>query len=223
MIVTLEQLLAPELLDALRSQLRPEDFVDGKLTAGWHARLVKQNTQLAATAPYAETLRLKVEQALGAHPLFQSIAHPRYIHSLLFSRYETGMAYGSHVDNAWMGQSPSRRSDLSFTLFLSPPEDYVGGELVLELADGDRPYKLAAGSVVVYPSSYLHRVETVQSGTRLVVVGWVQSYIRDPAQREILFDLDTVRRSLFQQQGKILEFDLLSKSYANLLRQWGEG
>ncbi|MEM6436188.1 MAG: Fe2+-dependent dioxygenase, partial [Cyanobacteria bacterium P01_D01_bin.115] len=134
-------------------------------------------------------------------------------------RYDTGMEYGRHVDNALMG---NQRSDVSFTVFLSEPQDYDGGELVVEGAADEQCYKLAAGTAIIYPSSTLHRVEPVTQGTRLVAVGWVQSWIRDAAKRELLFDLDTVRRSLYTQSGKSNEFDLLSKSLANLMRQWVE-
>lgn len=129
------------------------------------------------------------------------------------------MDYGRHTDNALMGQY---RSDVSFTVFLSNPDEYDGGELIIESADDERAYKLAGGCTLVYPSSTLHRVEPVKRGTRLVVVGWVQSWVRDPAKRELLFDLDTVRRSLYAQSGKTNEFDLLCKSLANLTRQWCE-
>lgn len=114
------------------------------------------------------------------------------------------------------------RSDLSLTLFLSDPTTYTGGELVIETPQGEEAIKLEAGALVVYPSSTLHRVEPVTQGIRLVAVSWIQSLIRDPQEREILFDLDTARQTLFQQQGKTPEFDLISKAHANLLRKWAE-
>jgi PKHD-type hydroxylase len=114
------------------------------------------------------------------------------------------------------------RSDVSFTLFLSPPSTYEGGELVIESTDAEQAYKLEAGSVIIYPSSTLHRVEPVTEGVRLVAVAWVQSLVREPSDREILFDLDTTRRAIFTKQGKTIEFDLISKSHANLLRKWAE-
>lgn len=219
---TLPQVLTPAELATLQQTLGAADFVDGKLTAGWHAKAVKQNQQLAAKTPTAQSLKTLVRQALHRHPLFQAAVRPRHIHSLLFSRYCEGMAYGRHTDNALMGGSNHWRSDVSFTLFLNAPEDYSGGELVMEGADEEQAYKLAAGAAIVYPSTTLHRVEPVTAGTRLVAVGWVQSLVRSPAQREILFDLETVQRSLYAQQGKTDEFDLLSKSLANLLRSWAE-
>jgi PKHD-type hydroxylase len=141
---------------------------------------------------------------------------------MLFSRYEAGMSYGRHIDNALMGNQDFLRSDISLTLFLSPPSTYEGGELVIESTDAEQAYKLEAGSVIVYPSSTLHRVEPVTEGVRLVAVAWVQSLVREPSEREILFDLDTARRAIFTKQGKTIEFDLISKSHANLLRKWAE-
>lgn len=213
----------PQVLDAatlltLRETLTNAEFVDGKLTAGWHAQLVKHNQQLAANTQ-GDRLKEIVSQALNDHPLFQAAVRPKTIHHLLFSRYDVGMSYGRHTDNALMG---GMRSDVSFTLFLNEPEAYTGGELVIEGADAEQAYKLAAGDAIIYPSTTLHRVATVTSGTRFVAVGWVQSWIRDAQKREILFDLEVTRRSLFAQQGKTNEFDLLAKSIANLLRMWAE-
>ena len=141
---------------------------------------------------------------------------------ILFSRYTGGMGYGDHVDNALMGDESRIRSDLSFTLFLSAPSEYEGGELTIEDTRGTQAYKLDAGALVLYASDTLHRVETVTSGVRQVAVGWVQSLIRDPRQRQIVFDLEVVRRQLFQQQGKTPQFDMLSKSISNLWRLWVE-
>jgi PKHD-type hydroxylase len=222
MIVSIENILTPEELKTLIDRLDPADFIDGKTTAGWHAKTVKNNTQLTATADYANDLRELVKAALWRHPLFQMVARPKQIHSLLFSRYEVGMSYGTHVDNALMGDRAFLRSDLSFTLFLNDPSAYEGGELVIEEFSGEKQYKLQAGAAIVYPSTTLHRVDPVTNGTRWVVVGWVQSLVRDPEKREILFDLDTARRSIFQQSGKTIEFDLISKSHTNLLRRWAQ-
>ncbi|MEO1351076.1 MAG: Fe2+-dependent dioxygenase [Cyanobacteria bacterium J06635_15] len=129
----------------------------------------------------------------------------------------------SHVIPALMNrQTQVMRSDISFTLFLNSPDAYQGGELIIDSAQGEQDYKLPAGAMIVYPSSTLHRVETVTAGMRLAAVSWVQSLVRDPQNREILFDLDTARQSLFEQHGKTQEFDLLSKTHANLLRKWAD-
>jgi PKHD-type hydroxylase len=193
-----------------------------KLQQGGMQNLLKTTCSSRVKATYASDLRELVKTALKRNALFQSALQPKIIHSMLFSRYEKGMSYGRHVDNALMGNQEFLRSDVSFTLFLSSPSTYEGGELVIESSDGDRTYKLEAGSVIVYPSSTLHQVEPVTEGVRLAAVGWVQSLVREPNEREILFDLDTTRRSIFAKEGKTIEFDLISKSYANLLRKWAE-
>lgn len=223
MIFPIENLLNPEQLALISKRLQTDDFIDGKITAGWHARTVKENTQLSGKAPYAQEIKDLIRVALEKNLLFKVAAQPKTIHSMLISRYETGMSYGSHVDNALMSNGNSYyRSDLSLTVFLSDPTTYEGGELIIEHLDGKRSFKLKAGSAIVYPSSTLHSVKEVTKGVRLVAVAWIQSLVADPNQREILFDLDTVRRSLFQKQGKTTEFDLISKSHANLLRQWSQ-
>jgi PKHD-type hydroxylase len=221
MILCIADVLTAKDLDAINSALHTAKFVDGKTTAGWHARLVKHNTQLQDDGSAAvQHLKASISQALQRNTLFQMAVMPKVIRETLFSRYDSGMSYGSHVDNAVMGQSELMRSDVSLTLFLSQPETYDGGELVIESSQGEQGYKLPAGSMIVYPSTTLHRVEPVTSGSRLAAVTWVQSLVRDSAQREILFDLDTARQILFEKSGKTSEFDLISKSYANLLRQW---
>lgn len=222
MILVIDGALTPAELERIRDSLAQAEFVEGKTTAGWHAKQVKNNRQLARTSPQAGELQELVKGALERHPLLKMAVQPKLIHSVLFSRYEAGMSYGTHVDNAFMGKQQFWRSDVSFTLFLSSPPSYTGGELVVEASDGERSYKLEAGSLVAYPSSSLHRVEPVSAGVRSVAVGWIQSWVRSPERREILFDLDTVRRSIFAREGKTVEFDLLSKTYANLLRQWGD-
>ncbi|HEY9738358.1 MAG TPA: Fe2+-dependent dioxygenase [Trichocoleus sp.] len=220
MIFQIPDLLTAEELEQVTAQLSQAQFVDGKLTAGWHAKLVKNNEQISRKDDSYQVLNRIIQTALDRHPLVQIAVRPRAVHSLLFSRYGPGMTYGRHTDNALMGGSAFLRSDVSFTIFLNAPEEYSGGELVVESADAETPYKLAAGSAIFYPSTTLHRVDPVTDGARLVAVGWIQSLIRDAAKREILFDLETVRRSLFAQSGKSDEFDLLSKSVANLMRRW---
>ncbi len=221
MIFTISNLLSPEDLKEITAILETAEFVDGKLTAGWHAKLVKQNQQLK-TGTFATQLKSKIETALINNALFQTAIRPKKIHSLLFSRYQAGMSYDRHVDNALMGKTTIWRSDVSFTLFLNSPNNYQGGELIIEGMQDDRPYKLEENSAIVYPSTTIHRVVPVTEGTRLVAVGWVQSLIRDASDRELLFDLETARRSMFAQTGKTPEFDLISKSIANLLRKWAE-
>jgi PKHD-type hydroxylase len=222
MILCLENILAREILATLDRSLETRSFIERKETAGWYARSVKNNRQFDPRSPDAPVIKKLVYTALGNHLIFQMAALPKKIHSLLFSRYEVGMGYGSHVDNALMGESTPWRSDISVTLFLNSPSEYEGGELVLEEIGGERAFKLEAGSLILYPSHTLHRVETVTSGTRKVAIAWVQSFVRDPRRREILLDLDTAHRSLFNREEKSIEFDLLSKCHANLLREFVE-
>ena len=214
---TIPDLLSAEAVEKLCTRLQSIALVDGKETAGWHAKAVKQNQQL--DSKQAKPLVQEVRQALMAHPLFQAAALPRQIQMVRFNRYSDGMAYGRHTDNALMNGS---RTDLSFTLFLSEPESYDGGELVVEGVDSEQAHKLKAGSVIVYPSTSLHRVEPVTRGVRWAAIGWLQSKVRERGRREILFELDTARRSLFAKHGKTDEFDLISKSLSNLMRRWVE-
>lgn len=217
MIFTIEELLEEAAIAALRDRLEDMPLVEGKTTAGWHAKTVKLNQQLSSKP--AEALSEEVRSLLLKHPLFQAAARPKHVHTVRFNRYSDGMEYGRHTDNALMN---GWRSDLSFTLFLSEPNSYEGGELVVEGMDDEQRYKLAAGAVIVYPSGSLHRVEPVTRGVRWAAVGWLQSQIRDNSRRELLFELDTARRSLFKKYGKTDEFDLVTKSLNNLVRQWVE-
>jgi PKHD-type hydroxylase len=192
-------------------------FSDGKKTAGWQASGVKNNEQLDAKS--ARVVAAKVETALRAHPLFLAAARPKSFLSILVSRYRPGMEYGLHVDDALMG---GIRTDLSFTLFLADPHSYDGGELVIEGNDGDSAVKLPAGSVVIYPTTALHRVAPVTRGERIAVVGWVRSFIRSPEQREVLFDLDGAIAAVRAAGIDRRQVDLLLKVRANLLRMWAE-
>ena len=215
----LEPLLGEAELQELRSALgdAAAPWIEGASTAGWHARALKRNQQLDGASELQLRLAARLEALLKAQPLLQAAAFPRRIHGLLFSRCGPGEGYGRHVDNAWMRGG---RSDLSFTVFLSEPEAYTGGALVLESPGGEESFRLPAGHALVYPSTLLHRVEPVTDGERLVAVGWIESRIRHADQRELLFELDTARRALFQRHGKDEIFDLISRSYSNLLRRW---
>jgi PKHD-type hydroxylase len=217
----LNALLAPKVLEnLLEGLLSPEaDWRPGQESAGWHARGVKHNRQLNRSSPLHQRLAAQVTASLEAHPLLQAAALPVRIHGMLFSRCGPGEGYGRHVDNAFMAEG---RADVSFTVFLKDPTTYEGGGLMLESPAGEEEVRLAAGNAIVYPSTLLHRVAPVTGGERLVAVGWIQSRVRDAERRELLFDLDTARRTLFQREGKTEVFDLISRSYSNLLRRWGE-
>ena len=218
MLLQIADLIQPADLDALLETAAKAAFEDGKATAGYAAREVKSNEQMAPGAK-SDMVRSIVRKALTAHPLFNAFAQPESINRILVSRYRDGMEYGAHVDNALMA---GKRADLSFTLFLSAPDQYEGGELVLETTAGETAVKMPAGGAIIYPTGALHRVAPVTSGERLAVVGWVRSLVRRADQRDILFDLDQAAKALYARDGKTAEFDLLVKSKTNLLRMWAE-
>lgn len=193
-------------------------FEDGRSTAGWSARIVKSNNQ-ASPDPALDLWRDRLAAVLLRSPLFHLAAQPKRIIGPMFSRYEPGDAYGPHVDEPIMDGS---RADLAFTLFLSEPDTYDGGELMIDSPAGTEAHKHRAGSLVLYPATTLHHVSPVTRGARYAAVGWVRSLIRDASQRELLFDLETSRRRLFDQHGKTHEIDLLSKCHANLIRMWAD-
>lgn len=221
MMLCIEGVLDAAELQAVCAAAADARFVDGRATAGWSARLVKRNLQMAADDPHHGEVVKLVEAALRRHEVFVQAAVPRAFSAPLISRADVGMGYGTHVDDALMGAS-QLRTDLAYTLFLTPPEAYEGGALVIESAAGEVDFKLAAGSLVLYPASFLHRVEAVTAGSRLAAVGWVQSCVRDAQRRELLFDLQRARRLVFAQGGKSQAFDLMSKACGNLLRLWAD-
>ena len=216
MILAIADVLSAADIETIREGLAEAKFVDGATTAGWSARLVKSNLQ-ASDSPGLARLRALVDTRLREHPVFALATRPKTIIGPLFSRYQSGHAYGTHVDDALIAGS---RTDVSFTIFLSPPDTYEGGELILDTPAGEESFKLPPGSVITYPATTLHRVAPVTGGERLVAAGWVRSYVRDPARRELLFDLETARRRLFDREGKTAEGDLLAKCAANLMRMW---
>lgn len=222
MLATLDAVLDWPTLKILRKALAEGDFTDGQKTAGFRAKRVKHNEQLTTKGETRGELDNLVLDALRASREFRQVALPRTLQRPLFSRYTTGMGYGFHVDDALMGRGNKIRSDLSVTVFLSSPDDYDGGELEVSTSFGPQEVKLPAGSAVVYPSSMLHRVKPVTAGERLAAVTWLQSYVADPARRELLYELDKVRRRLTEVDPESPETDLAFKSYANLLRMWSD-
>ena len=219
MQIVIADILKPDDLTTVHAALAKARFIDGRETAGFAARQVKDNRQADSGDKSLDAARGLVAARIMDNDLFRIAARPKALSPLLFSRTETGMQYGVHVDDAIMG---GMRTDIAFTLFLDPPDAYDGGELVIESAADDSAIKLSAGSMIVYPATTLHRVAMVTRGQRHVVAGWARSLVRDAAQRELLFDLDTARRTIFARDGKTAEFDLISKSLANLLRMWAD-
>jgi PKHD-type hydroxylase len=218
MILAIADVLSAADVAEVRAGLASAPFVDGRATAGWAAKLVKANLQ-ASQGAGLERVRALIEARLMECAVFALATRPKTILGPLFSRYQPGHAYGAHVDDALMA---GVRTDVAFTLFLSPPEGCAGGELVIDTHAGEEAFKLEPGNVVTYPATTLHRVAPVTAGERLAAVGWVRSFVREAAQRELLFDLETARRRLFDREGKTAEADLLARCAANLMRMWCE-
>ncbi|MGB8814579.1 MAG: Fe2+-dependent dioxygenase [Paracoccaceae bacterium] len=216
MLLAVENLLSPGQTVALRDAAAALRFQDGRKTAGRFAAEVKANDQAEPSAQL-DAIVAQAEQALATNALFTSATRPAAMTRLILSRYRAGQTYGLHVDDAMMS---GLRTDVSFTLFLSDPETYDGGALIIEDSFEQRAVKLPAGSLFLYPSTTLHRVEPVAAGERLAIVGWVQSSIRRADQREILFDLDRAVAQVHADTGKSALFDSLAKSRSNLIRMW---
>ncbi len=200
----------------VRDKLAKVGWQDGIRTAGPIAAVVKRNLQANDRDTHA--MRLGLVTKLLDHDLFRAVVRPKVI-GLMFSHYIQHASYGTHVDDAMIS---THRRDVSFTLFLSSPDEYDGGELVIESGFGEAKHKLSAGSMIIYPATALHRVEEITKGERTVIVGWARSHIRDAAQRELLFELDLVKSRLFADTGKTELIDLLSRCSANLQRMWLE-
>ena len=218
MILCIGDVLDSAGLDELRGTIASGVFVDGVLSSGWASRLVKNNEQLGA-GPALEAAQKKVIDALRNSAVFTSAVMPRHFAPPLFARYVPGMQFGSRMDNPLMGPD-HMRADVSITIFLSDPESYDGGELVMETTGGETAYKLPAGSAVTYPTTVMHRVEPVTRGVREVAVTWAQSLFRRADEREVLFDLERTARALFEREGKSELYDLINKSTSNLRRMW---
>ena len=191
---------------------------DGKRTAGEHAAKVKNNLQLKRDSDLSKSLSKLITKKILSNELIKSFALPKKIHGTIFSKSTSEMKYGRHIDNPYMS---SGRADLSFTIFLSCKTKYKGGALSIEGLNSEEKFKLDAGEIIIYPSTYLHSVDEVIAGERLVFIGWIESYVKSIEEREYLFDLDAAARSLLNKYGRSEEVDLIFKSYSNLLRRLG--
>lgn len=216
MVFVIGNVLGDHDLAALQEAAGKLDYQDGRNTAGRYARQVKTNLQ-ATPCRELDAIFEQVRKALDTNEIVTSIARPRRYARMLLSRYRGGMSYGTHVDDPVMN---GNRTDLSFTLSLSDPASYAGGALVMEDPVEDRAITLGADDMVLYPTSALHRVEPVTEGERVAIVGWITSWVRDPARREILHDLDVAARAIFDTDGKTAAFDRIFKAKANLSRMW---
>lgn len=223
MLITIPDVLDKQRLDFVSQVLTNAKFTDGTLSAGMVAKRVKNNEELSADEQQMQQLNNLVMGSLVQHELFKASAIPHRVAAPYYARYTKGMTYGDHVDDPIMGPPGQQyRSDVSTTVFLNEPEEYEGGELVIGTTYGEQKIKLKAGSAVVYPSSSLHHVAEVTSGTRLVAVTWSQSMIRDPAKRELLYQLNTARESLLKSRPDEEETKKIDIAYVNLFRMWSE-
>ena len=205
-------------IQIFKSKLNNENknWVDGKKTAGSHAAKVKNNLQLKRECETSKSLSKFITNKILSNPLIKSFSLPKRIHGIMFTKSRKGMQYGRHIDNAFMS---SGRADLSFTIFINEKDSYQGGELIVENLNSEKTFKLNSGEIIIYPSTYLHSVNEINFGERLVCVGWMQSYIKSAEEREYLFDIDAGARSLLSKHGRSDELDLIFKSYSNLLRR----
>jgi PKHD-type hydroxylase len=223
MLLHVPGVLTPEQVADMRRRLDETEWVDGRATVGLQGAQVKRNRQLDEFSPVGMELGRLVLAALARHPLYVSAALPLRHMPPLFNRYEGGEHYGLHIDGSIRsvpGTPLQMRTDLSCTLFLSQPQEYEGGELVIVDTYGTHDVKLPAGDLVLYPSTSRHRVEPVTSGTRVASFFWVQSLVRDAWQRHMLFDLDQDIQALREQVGDNEAVVGLTGHYHNLLRQW---
>jgi PKHD-type hydroxylase len=225
MLLRIPGVLSPELVAQFRARMDQARWVDGNATSGHQSALAKYNEQLAEDSPEARELGEQVLQALARSPLFFSAALPRQVFPPLFNRYRQGMTFGSHVDGAIRSHptQPVRiRTDLSATLFLAAPEEYDGGELVVEDTYGAQQVKLPAGDMILYPATSLHRVAPITRGARVASFFWIQSMVRDDAQRTLLFDMDMSLIRLGKERPGDPALVALTGVYHNLLRMWAE-
>ncbi len=225
MLLQIPDVLTSEQVAECRRMLEQAEWVDGRVTAGHQSARAKDNMQLPEGHPAARQLGDMILSALERSPLFMSAALPLRVFPPLFNRYEGGQSFGNHVDNAirQVPNTPHRvRTDLSATLFLAAPEEYEGGELLVEDTYGLHRVKLPAGYLILYPASSLHRVQPVTRGSRLASFFWVQSMVRDDGERTLLFDLDTAIQRLSVDAPEHPSVVQLTSVYHNLLRRWAD-
>ena len=221
MLTHIRGILDQEQLAVARRLIAAGRFTDGSASAGMAARRVKHNDELALKHTQLNELNNLVMGSLVKHPVYRSAAMPLKIAAPYYARYTAGMSYGAHVDDPVMGLGAELyRSDISVTIFLNSPEDYDGGELVIQTSYGEQQVKLPAGDAVIYPSSSLHRVAEVSHGERLVAVSWIQSLVKEADKRALLHDMNLARETLLQEQPDTELTARVNHSYINLVRMW---
>lgn len=226
MLVRIPQILSPEDVQWIRTLIDAADWTDGNATSGHQSALAKRNRQLPEGSAAARQAGALILDRLAASPLFVSAALPLKVFPPLFNQYAGGESFGVHVDNSIRAQANSDfriRSDLSATVFLTAPEDYDGGELLIEDTYGEQRIKFEAGDMVLYPASSLHRVTPVTRGARVSSFFWIQSMVREASERRMMFELDTAVQALTAEKGGRDDTVIaLTGLYHNLMRKWAE-
>lgn len=227
MLISIPNIFTASQTRELRAKLDTAEWVDGRVTAGHQSAQTKNNSQIPENHPVAREVGERILQTLGSNPLFRSAALPLKVFPPLFNRYTGGQTFGTHVDNAIRTHTASGgriRTDLSCTLFFSDPDEYDGGELIVEDTYGSKSVKLPAGDMILYPATSLHHVTPVTRGARVSSFFWLQSMIRQDAHRTLLFDLDSAIQRIAPNPdpGTQQSTVQLTGIYHNLLRQWAE-
>jgi len=225
LLLSIPDVLTAEQVSHARQVLEAADWVDGRVTAGHQSARSKDNLQLREDHPSARQIGEMILEALGANALFISAALPARVFPPLFNRYQGGQSFGTHVDNAIRqvsGTGHRIRTDLSATLFFTGPDEYEGGDLIVEDTYGTHSVKLPAGHMILYPATSLHRVQPVTRGTRLASFFWIQSMVRDDGQRTLLFDLDLAIQGVVTEKPDHPSAVPLTGVYHNLLRRWAD-
>ncbi|HEX5353368.1 MAG TPA: Fe2+-dependent dioxygenase [Rhodanobacteraceae bacterium] len=224
MILLIPDMLTDAEVDTIRNGLKTATYVDGATTAGGAAREVKRNQQMSPRCQEYEPLANIIRTAYLRNPLLQTALLPASATHVIFNRYSQGMEYGPHVDAPLMGSKGDlMRTDIALTLFLSSPDSYVGGELVTDSGGGiGHKFKEKAGSAITYPANTLHHVASVTQGTRDAAILWVQSLVRDPLKRELLWDLEQAEQDIYGREGRTAAFNAINRAHKNLMRRWAE-
>ena len=221
MIVQIKHVLGKKDLKHVQELLQNAQYKDGKLSAGLTAQLVKNNEELSEDKIITELNHI-VMGNLVRHPQYQHAALPNRIAVPFYARYKKDMRYGEHIDDPIMGEGNRYRSDIAITIFLNPPDEYEGGELVIQTLYGDKNIKLPAGDAVLYPASTRHQVTPVIKGERLVAVTWVQSLIKIHEQRDLLYQLSKTREKMLRKDPNSEDTKRIDNVYVNLVRMWSE-
>ena len=223
MLIEIPNILDANKLSSIRDMLGKVEFIDGKHSAGQAASRVKNNQEMKQGTQQAEFLDHLLMGSLAENADFRSGALPYRVAQPVFARYTQGMLYGDHVDDPIMGSGLEKfRTDVSITVFLNDPNDYDGGELIINTTYGEKSVKLPAGSAVLYPSASVHRVTEITRGERLAAIVWLQSMVRDAGQRELLYQLDQARNQLLTDKPDAPETKQVDRSYVNLVRMWSD-